>query len=417
MTSTSERAVVFIRLSGMDYVPAGLLRHEDRAYFFRYGRRYLQRPDAIPLDPARMPLADMEFSGSNLFSALRDAAPDRWGRKVLGLMAGRAPGTLSEFEVLTAAHHPQRMGALAFGTTPDGPASLAPWATGDAFCMVPEDLGRVAAIVARVDEVEDDEELDAVRSGMPEDAFLAALASSLSLGGARPKAMVTVDGTSWIAKFSKRGDPWREPVVEHATMTLAARCGITVASTRLMELDGHFVLLVERFDRLSGGSRHVISGFTVTGAEEDGDWGSYQNLAEQARRLGDADCGPEIFRRMAFNALCSNRDDHLRNHAFFVSRKAIAMTPAYDLVPSAIRFRQWDLSLRCGLEGRAATRSNILSDVRPFGLSESEARRIWEEMRETAAGWREHFAGHGVTKREMEELRHRFALAEGPMHE
>ncbi len=417
MTSTSERAVVFIRLPGMDYVPAGLLRHEDRAYFFRYGRRYLGRPDAIPLDPARMPLADMEFSGRALFSAQRDAAPDRWGRKVLGLMAGRAPGTLSEFEVLTAAHHPQRMGALAFGPTPDGPASLAPWATGDAFCMVPEDLGRVAAIVARVDEVEDDEELDAVRSGMPEDAFLAALASSLSLGGARPKAMVTVDGTPWIAKFSKRGDPWREPVVEHATMTLAARCGITVASTRLMELDGHFVMLAQRFDRQSGGSRHVISGFTVTGAEEDGDWGSYQNLAEQARRLGDADCGPEIFRRMAFNALCSNRDDHLRNHAFFVSRKAIAMTPAYDLVPSAIRFRQWDLSLRCGLEGRAATRSNILSDVRPFGLSESEATRIWEEMRETTAGWREHFAGHGVTKREMDELRHRFALAEGSMHE
>ena len=57
---------------------------------------------------------------------------------------------------------------------------------------------------------------------------------------------------------------------------------------------------------------------------------------------------------MAFNALCSNRDDHLRNHAIFVSRKAIAMTPAYDRVPSAIRFRQWDLSLRCGLEGPAA---------------------------------------------------------------
>ena len=90
MTSPSERAVVFIRLHGMDYVPAGLLRHEDRAYFFRYGRRYLGRPDAIPLDPARMPLADMEFSGRTLFSALRDAAPDRWGRKVLGLMAGRA---------------------------------------------------------------------------------------------------------------------------------------------------------------------------------------------------------------------------------------------------------------------------------------------------------------------------------------
>lgn len=70
MTSTSERAVVFIRLPGMDYVPAGLLRHEDRAYFFRYGRRYLERPDAIPLDPARIPLVDMEFSGALEWSAM-----------------------------------------------------------------------------------------------------------------------------------------------------------------------------------------------------------------------------------------------------------------------------------------------------------------------------------------------------------
>lgn len=70
MTSTSERAVVFIRLPGMDYVPAGLLRHVDRAYFFRYGRRYLERPDAIPLDPARLPLSDSEFSGVLGCSAL-----------------------------------------------------------------------------------------------------------------------------------------------------------------------------------------------------------------------------------------------------------------------------------------------------------------------------------------------------------
>jgi serine/threonine-protein kinase HipA len=412
MISTSEQAVVFISLPGLGYVPAGLLRHQDREYFFRYGRRYLQRSEAIPLDPARLPLADMEFSNSGLFSALRDAAPDRWGRKVLGIMAGRAPGTLSEFQILTAAHHPQRMGALAFGRTPDHPQSFAPWATGGAFSMVPEDLGRVTAIVALVDQLEDDEELDALRKNMPEDAFLAALASSLSLGGARPKAMVTLDGASSIAKFSKRGDPWREPVVEHATMTLAARCGITVASTRLVEAGGQTVLLVKRFDRAHDGSRHVISGFTVTGVEEDGDWGSYQNLAEQARRLGDADCGPEIFRRMAFNALCSNRDDHPRNHAFFVSRRSIAMTPAYDLVPSSIRFRQWDLSLRCGLEGRAATASNILSNVHPFGLNEMEAARIWDEMRTTAAGWRVHFATCGVSDRELEELRHRFVLAD-----
>ncbi len=412
MTSTSEQAVVFIRARGPEYVPAGLLRREGGTWFFRYGRRYLRRAEALPLDPARLPLADMEFADRALFSALRDAAPDRWGRKVLGVMAGRAPGALDEFEILTAIHHPQRMGALAFGRTPDHPESFAPWAKGDVFTLVPEDIGRVAALVARIDQMEGDEDLDALRAAMPEDAFLAALASSLSLGGARPKAMVTVDGRSWIAKFSKRGDPWREPVVEHATMTLAARCGVSVAPTRLIDVDGQSVLLVQRFDRAGDEARHVVSGFTVAGVDEDGDWGSYQHLAEQARRLGDARSGPEIFRRMVFNALCSNRDDHPRNHAFFVSRARIAMTPAYDVVPAAIRFRHWDLSLRCGAEGRAATRSNLLSDVRPFGLSEQDAARIWNEMTAVAAGWREHFAACGVSAREMEELRHRFVLVE-----
>lgn len=410
MTSISEQAVVFIRLQGAEYVPAGLLRHDGTMWTFRYGRRYLQRPTAIPLDPTRLPLADMDFSARSLFSALRDASPDRWGRKVLGILAGRQPATLSEFEILTATHHPQRMGALAFGPTPERPESMASWARDGMLTLVPEDVGRVASLVARIDQFHDDEELEALRSAMPEDAFLAALASSLSLGGARPKAMVTVDGRSWIAKFSKRGDSWREPVVEHATMTLAARCGITVASTRLMDADGHAVLLVERFDRTGEDARHVVSGFTITGVDEDADWGSYQNLAEQARRLGDAGSGPELFRRMAFNALCSNRDDHLRNHAFFVSRKRIALTPAYDIVPAAIRFPRWDLSLRCGQEGRAATASNVLSDVRPFGLTEHEAAQIWEVMFGIVSGWREHFAACGVTEREMEELQYRFSL-------
>lgn len=77
-----------------------------------------------------------------------------------------------------------------------------------------------------------------------------------------------------------------------------------------------------------------------------------------------------------------------------------------------IRFKQWNLSLHCELAGHATTRSNILSDVRPFGLGGKEVRRVWEEMRETVAGWQEHYAGHGVTKREMDELRHRFTLAQ-----
>lgn len=397
-------------LPGQGYVPAGLLTHGPD-FSFRYGKRYLQRPDAIALDPVRLPLTQAQYRSAGLFSALRDASPDRWGRKVLGFMAGRAPGSLSEFEILTAMHHPRRMGALAFGRTPAQPESFAAWASGEVFCPPARDLERIARLVARVEDASDDEAVRELRASLPEDALLAALASSLSLGGARPKVQIEMDGSLWIAKFSKRGDPWREPVVEHATMTLAAACGIQTAFTRLVQAGGQTVLLVRRFDRDDAGPRHVLSGFTVAELEEDGDWGSYQGLAESARRLGARGSGPEIFRRMVFNALCSNRDDHPRNHAFFVSRRGIEMTPAFDLVPASIRFPRLELSLACGREGRLASKSNLLSHVAPFGLTPAQTKDIWEEMRAVCSRWREHFGACGVTAQEMEELRHRFALA------
>lgn len=410
MSSTSEQAVVFMSLPGQGYVPAGLLTHEAD-YSFRYGKRYLERPDAIALDPLRLPLTHTRYRSAGLFSALRDASPDRWGRKVLGLMSGRAAGNLSEFEILTAMHHSRRMGALAFGPTPEKPESFASWASGEVFCPPARELERIARLVARIEDASDDEAVQALRASLPGDTLLAALASSLSLGGARPKVQIEMDGALWIAKFSKRGDPWREPVVEHATMTLAAACGVQVAFTRLIEVGGQPVLLVRRFDRDESGARHVLSGFTVAELEEDGDWGSYQGLAESARRLGAGGSGQEIFRRMVFNALCSNRDDHPRNHAFFVSRRGIEMTPAFDLVPASIRFARWELSLECGEEGRLASASNLLSRVVPFGLTPRQAREIWEEMRTICSRWREHFGACGVTAREMEELRHRFTLA------
>ena len=74
--------------------------------------------------------------------------------------------------------------------------------------------------------------------------------------------------------------------------------------------------------------------------------------------------------------------------------------------------KEWQLSLACGLEGRVATKSTLLSDVQPFNLSELEAGQIWDKMKDTVANWRKYFADHGVTSSEIEELRHRFILAE-----
>ena len=417
MTSSTRDTTVYLWLPGRGYTPAALLTEKDNgtAYSLGYGKQYVKRSDALPLDPVSLPLSlsvPVTRVREGLFSVLRDAAPDKWGRKVLGIMAGQYASTLTEMDILTAVHASQRIGALAFGkNAADGPCSMAPWADEAAGLAPASDIEAVARVIAQVDALRDDDDLEALRRQLPEEAFMQALASSLSVGGGRPKTLVQAYGGPCIAKFSKRGDPWNEPRVEHATMTLAALCGIDVAQTRVHETESGSVLLVRRFDRTSVGEpRHIISGFTLNPQiAEDGDWGSYQDMALKARQYGDANAGPELFRRMVFNALCSNVDDHPRNHAWFVTRQGIAITPVYDVVPTQLRFKENLLALACGRYGRQATIANVLSNTGPFGLQKEEAEVIIGEMLAIMAGWREHFAACNVAEKDIQELEYRFA--------
>lgn len=417
MISNVREATVFLWLPGQGYTPAALLSEQENgaAYTLGYGRRYVKRPDALPLDPVSLPLSQslpVARVRGGLFPVLRDAAPDKWGRKVLGIMAGQYAATLSEMDILTAVHSSRRIGALAFGKRPaDGPCSLAPWADEAADVSPASDIDGIARVVTQVDALRDDADLDALRRQLPEEAFMQALASSLSVGGGRPKTLVQTEDGPCIAKFSKRGDPWNEPRVEHATMTLAALCGIDAAQTRVQETEHGSVLLVRRFDRTAQGEpRHIISGFTLNARiEEDGDWGSYQDLALLARQHGDAKAGPELYRRMVFNALCSNVDDHPRNHAWFVARQGLAITPVFDVVPTQVRFRENLLALACGRYGRQANLANVLSNPEPFGLSTGEAENAVESMLSVMSRWRDHFAACGVAEKDIQELEYRFA--------
>lgn len=418
-----REAVVYIHLPGDGYVPAGILRFDGGSgvrtsrSFFRYGRIYLQRPNALPIDPVTIPLTlgDLETEtkrGQPLFNALRDASPDRWGRKLLSVMAGVPAETLTEFDILTAAHSDCRIGALAFGENPkDGPKSLAPWCKQDIFAGTMDDLMELAKIVKIVDE-SDDAEIGELRKTLPDDAFMKALACSFSVGGGRPKALVTEDGADWVTKFSKTGDVWNEPVVEHATMTLAAKCGICVAETRVRNLEGIDVLFVRRFDRVNEDRRHMISGFTLMDLDETGEWGSYQDMAVAARRNGDETAGEEIFRRMVMNILVSNTDDHPKNHAFFVRQNQVVLTPAFDIVPQKITFGSYDLALGVGDFGRAATLENAISAPGRFSVTPHVSLSIVREMLEVARGWRGHFEECGVSGRDIDLLAQRFRQAE-----
>src|ERR1700722_10555469 len=144
------------------------------------------------------------------------------------------------------------------------------------------------------------------------------------MGGARPKVVVVDDYGLWLAKFLRSDDRWNNPRVEHAMLELARSCGINAARSRIENVGGKDVLLVQRFDREKTTRGYVrarmISALTLLRAEESPqmrDRWSYVLMSEELRKVvAEPKKDPaELFRRMTFNALISNTDDHPRSHA------------------------------------------------------------------------------------------------------
>jgi serine/threonine-protein kinase HipA len=234
-----------------------------------------------------------------------------------------------------------------------------------------------------------------------------------SLGGARPKATAEFDGRQWIAKFGRPDD--RSPMcrVEYVTMKLAERVGITVPTVRLEKVLGQDIYLVERFDRVRNdkGYRRVpfISGLTILGAHESESMGqSYRGLADQLRRLGSAptEDAKELWRRMIFNILCNNNDDHLRNHGFLWDGRGWRLSPGYDIVSFPQVGTERDLAIGVGHGGRRATIENALSDIAGFGLSRSEAVSMARTMQRIVKGnWEKLCVESGLSALEIDRLR------------
>ena len=171
----------------------------------------------MPLDPFNLPLEPTEFQTTQLngmFGALRDAAPDFWGRRVIDR---RDPGgDLTEFDYLVRGG-PGRIGALSFGPDVEPPAAY-PAGALPGFHDLAE-LRKAAELI------EADEPI-------PED-LQEMLDPGSSVGGARPKTVIREAGVTWLAKFPQQGDPWCNASVEGGMLRLAARCGIRVPETRV----------------------------------------------------------------------------------------------------------------------------------------------------------------------------------------
>jgi serine/threonine-protein kinase HipA len=227
---------------------------------------------------------------------------------------------------------------------------------------------------------------------------------------------VVEDGEAlWIAKFNRRDDKWNNVRVEHAMLVLARECGLSVSESRLTQIADRDALLVKRFDRQHSpkGYRRarMLSALTLLRADDsyhDRDGWSYVTLAEELRRISaqprlDA---PELFRRMAFNALISNLDDHARNHAVIAMDQEWRLSPAYDLTPTvAVSVERRDLAMICGDRGRYANAENLLSQCERFLLSRDEATRILAEMEAMVQQrWYEIARREGVSEQDCERI-------------
>jgi serine/threonine-protein kinase HipA len=376
---------------------------------FVYGRSYLSRADAVPFDPAELKLASRVYETTamqGVFGALRDAGPDSWGRRVIERHVGKA--SLSELEYLL--HSPDdRAGALAFGL------AAKPLAGKRKFNRTIM-LARLQAIA---DAIVADTEL-------PTDPHVTQAEELLlvgtSMGGARPKAVVEDDDCLWIAKFNRPDDAWNHARVEHAMLRLAHACGIAVAESKVSAVSGRDILLVKRFDRekATTGYRRarMVSALTLLRAEDSPqsrDRWSYVRLVEELRRISaeprkDA---AELFRRMCFNALISNTDDHPRNHAVIAKTRDWTLAPAYDLTPTPlVSLERRDLAMICGDQGRYANSKNLLSQAARFLLPNEEASVIIEAMRNRVeVTWHDVARAVGVSEKDCERIAGAFAYS------
>lgn len=225
-----------------------------------------------------------------------------------------------------------------------------------------------------------------------------------SLGGARPKSLLQMDGTQWLVKFSDE-DEIDTPLVEHAAMELARECGIDAAPTRALKLASGHAVAIHRFDRKDGVRIHAMSAHVALRAA--GEELGYPEFAQLLRRLAPAnriaELQEQLFRRMAFNILIDNTDDHEKNHALLRQQDGMyLLAPAFDVLPTAqgLGYQM----LKVGDKGNESSLANAMSSCAGFGLRTERARHVIEEVCTCVGRWKERFAATGVSARDIDFL-------------
>lgn len=400
-----EAILIYVDLEGVPMKVGKLwdhYRHGRESVSFEYDDDWLNHPKRFSFDPA-LQLVTGTFHASSdkpLFGAIDDSAPDRWGRLLMrrserkkAEREKRTASALKEIDFLLMVDDEARQGALRFKRDEKSPFLT----TYDRNHIPP--LVSVGKLLTAASHVLQDSETD-------EDLRLL-LAPGSSLGGARPKASVKdKDGHLVVAKFPRKDDQIDTIGWEAVALTLASQAGIEVPEWRLEPVDRQRILLSRRFDRKKNIRIPFLSAMSVLAAK-DNEMHSYLEIADAIRQMS---ASPKedleaLWRRIVFNVLISNVDDHLRNHAFLYSGlSGWRLSPAYDLNPTPTDVKPRILSTAIDLIDSSASLDLAIDVAHYFDLEDLQAKRIAKEVGSATALWRKEAVKLKIKKAEIERM-------------
>lgn len=339
---------------------AGTLTTEGQGYSLTYEPQFIEA--GVAIDPIALKLGTRPLKTSSLPGVIADAKPSGYGQDRLNARHGL---NLSPMELLESG-------------AGDGAGAIA----------VCEDvLRKQVRSIPTLDDLE--RALERLDEGSPDTSVIREVGDDLdtSVGGDVPKMTLSDENRLWLAKFQDRLGRQGMPALEFVAMTLAGECGIRVPPVRLVTAGGRQVLLVERFDRygpplrpcrLLFASAHTVLRLHSANARFAARR-SYLDFAYEAKRWGNLGAGntqdmAELWRRMAFNALVGNVDDHPRNHGLLLVNGTWRLAPAFDITPCQLAATAGDepwpaLAMTVHISGSAeASPHHLLASAPAFGV-------------------------------------------------
>jgi serine/threonine-protein kinase HipA len=394
---------------GVQHRVGFLYPHEtmsELAPAFEYDLEWLKSKQAFMLDPRLQLYKGEQHPPAEApgFGIFMDSAPDRWGRVLMerreaALARSENPPrrvrTLRDFDFLLGVFDETRMGGLRLrqtgGAFVDNSGNAAPPVTS---------LKELAHVSRLVEEGDD---------SMPEYAtWLAMLiAPGTSLGGARPKAnFKEEDGRLWIAKFPAKEDRYDVGGWEYLMHVLARKAGICLPDAHPAKLSTSYTTFCSaRFDRTAEGRRMYASAMTLLERQDGQAGASYLDLAEFITDHGakghiEEDLA-QLFRRVLFNVLVGNRDDHLRNHGFIRELTGWRLSPAFDINPNrnksehALALDSYDASPNLPV---------AMETAELYRLTQAEAKSLLAQVRRAVSDWREEAGRCGLPNAEIRQM-------------